>query len=145
MAQVKGFLKLEGKDMSSFTHGFTPALTLPFTPEPTQAQALPTSTTTTTATSSNEEEKISTPNRKTSCPKEFPITEAMTVWARENNINADLREQTARFLDHHASKGSKFVDWTRAWQNWMRNAKEWAKPQGEPGTVVPAGYAWANR
>lgn len=84
-------------------------------------------------------------NRKSSCPQEFPITEAMAAWARENNINADIREQTARFLDHHASKGSKFVDWTRAWQNWMRNSKEWAKPQNDPGAIVPAGYAWANR
>lgn len=145
VAQVKGLLKLEGKDMSSFTLGFTPALTLPFTPKPAQAQALPTSTTTTTATSSNEEEKISPSNRKSSCPQEFPITEAMASWARENNIGADLKEQTARFLDHHASKGSKFVDWTRAWQNWMRNSKEWAKPQADPNAIVPAGYAWANR
>jgi hypothetical protein len=145
VAQVKGLLKLEGKDMSSFTHGFTPSFTLPLTPKPAQAQALPTSTATTTATSSNEEKKISTPNRKSSCPKEFPITEAMAVWAAENKIVADLKEQTERFLDHHASKGSTFVDWTRAWQNWMRNAKEWAKPQQDPGAIVPAGYAWANR
>ena len=145
VAQVKSLLKLEGKDMANFTHGFTPSFTLPLTPEPAQTQALPTSTTTSTATSSNEEEKISPANRKSSCPQEFPITEAMALWARENNIAADIKDPTARFLDHHASKGSNFVDWTRAWQNWMRNSTERATPQSDPNATVPAGYAWANR
>lgn len=143
--KVQTLLKGKGTDMSEFTDGLTPVVTLPFTLNADQAQALPTTTSTTTATSSNEEKKISTPNRKSSCPKDFPVTEAMAAWAKENQINADLNEQTVRFLDHHASKGSTFVDWTRAWQNWMRNAKDWAKPQQDPGVVVPAGYAWANR
>jgi hypothetical protein len=144
-AKVQTLLKGKGTDMSEFTEGLTPAVTLPFTLNADQAQALPTTTSTTTATSSNEEKKISTPNRKSSCPKDFPITDAMAAWAKENNIKADLREQTARFLDHHGSKGSTFVDWTRAWQNWMRNSKDWAKPQADPNAIVPAMYGWANR
>lgn len=151
--KVLALLKLPARSMDAFTLGFTPELTLPFTPDVTprftpnaaQAQALPTSTTTSTTTSSNEEEKITPANRKTPCPPNFPITEAMASWARENNIAADLNDQTSRFLDHHGSKGTKFVDWTRAWQNWMRNSKEWAKPQADPNAIVPNGYAWANR
>jgi hypothetical protein len=141
MALVKG----KGTDMAEFTLGFTPTVTPLFRVNAAQADPLPTTTATTTATSSNEEKKISAPNRKSSCPKSFPVTDAMAAWARENNINADLREQTARFLDHHASKGSTFVDWTRAWQNWMRNAKDWAKPMGDPNAKVPAQYGWANQ
>jgi hypothetical protein len=143
--KVLALIKGKGTDMAEFTPSFTPAVTPLFRVSGGQADPLPTTTATTTATSSNEDKKISTPNRKSSCPKAFPVTEAMSAWARENKITADLQEQTARFLDHHASKGSTFVDWTRAWQNWMRNAKDWAKPAPEPGTFVPAGYAWANR
>lgn len=97
------------------------------------------------AAPSSAEEAKPKANRKTSCPKEFPVTEAMALWAKENGINADLNHHTAKFLDHYASKGSKFVDWTRAWQNWMRNVKEWAKPQADPNAIVPAMYGWANR
>lgn len=114
-------------------------------PLPKELNSDPKDTSTATATSSNEEKKISTPKRKSSCPDIFPITDQMAAWAKENNVTADLKEQTARFLDHHASKGSTFVDWTRAWQNWMRNSKDWAKPQADPSAIVPAGYAWANR
>lgn len=145
--KVQALLKGKGTDMSEFTEGLTPSVTLPFTLNAGQAQALPTTTATTTATPSSREEgkKISPTNRKTSCPDIFPVTESMKAWAKENNIGADLKEQTAKFLDHHASKGSTFVDWTRAWQNWMRNSKEWAKPQADPNAIVPAMYGWANR
>jgi len=84
-------------------------------------------------------------NRKTSCPKEFPVTDSMASWAKENGINADLKYHTAKFLDHHAAKGTTFVDWTRAWQNWMRNSKEWAKPAAADNPTIPAQYGWANR
>lgn len=143
--KVLTLTKGKGTNMAEFTQPVTPSVTLPFTLNAAQPDPLPTTTSTTTATSSNEEKKITTPNRKSSCPKDFPVTEAMTAWAAENKITANLAEQTARFLDHHASKGSTFVDWTRAWQNWMRNSKDWAKPQIDPGAIVPNGYAWANR
>lgn len=145
--KVLALVKGKGTDMREFTLGFTPTVTPLFRVNAAQADPLPTTTTTATTTSSSKEEekKISTPNRKSSCPKTFPVTDAMAAWAKENNINADLKEQTARFLDHHASKGSTFVDWTRAWQNWMRNSKDWAKPVSSTNPLVPAQYGWANR
>lgn len=118
----------------------TPSLSLPV-PVPVPIPLFPELP----AAPSSVEEAKPRSNRKTSCPKEFPVTDSMASWAKENEINADLNYHTAKFLDHHASKGSKFVDWTRAWQNWMRNSKEWAKPQADPNAIVPAGYAWANR
>ena len=146
-AKVQTLLKGKGTDMDEFTEGFTPIVTLPFTLNADQAQALPTTTATTTATPSSKEEgkKISPTNRKTSCPDIFPVTDSMAAWAKENNISANLQEQTAKFLDHHASKGTTFVDWTRAWQNWMRNSKEWAKPAAADNPTIPAQYGWANR
>lgn len=145
-ARVQTILKAEARDMKAESIAVAIDNPKPLAkPLAKDLNSVPMRTSTATATSSKEEEKISPTNRKSSCPKEFPVTEAMASWARENQISADLKEQTARFLDHHASKGSTFVDWTRAWQNWMRNAKEWAKPQGDPGAIVPAGYAWANR
>lgn len=145
--KVLSLLKGKGTDMAEFTEELTHAVTLPFTLNADQAQALPTTTSTATATPSSKEEgkKITTPKRKSSCPDIFPVTDEMAAWAKENNINADLKEQTARFLDHHGSKGSTFVDWTRAWQNWMRNSKDWAKPTAPDNPTVPAQYGWANR
>ncbi|HEY8700943.1 MAG TPA: hypothetical protein VIM08_08270 [Arthrobacter sp.] len=144
--KVLALVKGKGTDMAEFTLGFTPTVTPLFRPTPAQADPLPTTTATTTSTSSKEEvKKISTPNRKSSCPQSFPVTDAMAAWAKENNIKADLKEQTARFLDHHASKGSTFVDWTRAWQNWMRNSKDWAQPVSLTNPMVPAQHGWANR
>jgi hypothetical protein len=51
----------------------------------------------------------------------------MKTWAEANGAdNLDLERETAQFLDHHAAKGSTFVDWTRAWQTWIRNQVKWA-------------------
>jgi hypothetical protein len=40
----------------------------------------------------------------------------------------DLDSQLEAFEDYHAAKGSKFVDWDRAFQTWCRNASKWEKP-----------------
>lgn len=61
--------------------------------------------------------------RKTPTPDGMEVTPVMTEWAVANGIRTDvLADQTERFLDHHRSKGSKFIDWTAAWRTWMKNA-----------------------
>lgn len=145
-ARVQTILKATARDLKAETQAAAKdkPCAMP-NPLPKELNSDPKDTSTATATSSNEEKKISTPKRKSSCPDIFPVTDEMASWAKENNINANLKEQTARFLDHHASKGSTFVDWTRAWQNWMRNSKDWAKPVATDNPTVPAQYGWANQ
>jgi len=51
----------------------------------------------------------------------------LRAWATHKTplVNPDF--ETQQFLDYHASRGSKMVDWTRAWYQWMRNAQQYAE------------------
>lgn len=89
----------------------------------------------TSLTSKEHVDREPTSKRKTTAPAALEITDRMTEWAVENGIRTDaLPDQTERFLDHHRSKGTKFVDWTAAWRTWMGNAKRWS-----PEITKPAG------
>ncbi len=59
-------------------------------------------------------------------PEPFVVTEVMYKWAYQLSprplSNRDIQDQTELFIDHHLSKASRFADWTRAWQTWMRRA-----------------------
>jgi hypothetical protein len=39
-------------------------------------------------------------------------------------------DETARFLDWHRAKGTTHVDWTAAWRNWMRKARDLKAERG---------------
>lgn len=82
--------------------------------------------------------------RGTPAPDLFPITEAMSDWGRDHApLVADPKGETQRFLDYHRAKGSRFIDWTAAWRNWMGNAQKYALERGakQPG-AYPAGFEW---
>jgi hypothetical protein len=40
-------------------------------------------------------------------------------------------DETARFLDWHRAKGTTHVDWTAAWRNWMRKARDLKAERGQ--------------
>jgi len=63
--------------------------------------------------------------RRTSAPEEFTITDQLRAWAAGDGISVDLEAETRRFLDHHRAKGSKFLDWSAAWRNWMSRTLEY--------------------
>lgn len=79
-----------------------------------------------------ESEHKSARARKTRVPEEFPLTDAMRAWAGSQHPTVKVDRETAKFLDYHGAKGSLFVDWTKAWQNWIRRSEEFApsQPQG---------------
>lgn len=70
-------------------------------------------------------------------PDTMPITDGMRKWAESKTPNVDLETETANFLDHHRSKGNKFVDLEAAWRTWMRNSQKWARPGGKHETHQP--------
>jgi len=47
----------------------------------------------------------------------------MTVWAKENGIDGDLKTETDNMLDHYRAKGELRCDWIATWRTWMRRTK----------------------
>lgn len=70
--------------------------------------------------------------RKTRCPDDFVVTEDMRTWASREHPTVDIDRETSKFRDHHEAKGSTFIDWSKAWKNWVRRAEEWAPKQTAP-------------
>lgn len=63
----------------------------------------------------------------TRAPEAFEVTEEMWSWAQEQGVaHQRIEAETAKFLDHHKSKGSLFSDWHAAWRKWMRNVVDYA-------------------
>jgi len=121
VAQVRVLLKLEGKDMAEFTHGFTPSFTL----EPAQAQALPTTTSTTTTTSTVVEgsgESRQKPKRR--LPESWAPNEAHTQYAGAEGIALDF--QAERFRTHAEANDRRIVNWDAAFKNWLLKAERTA-------------------
>ncbi|WP_413498917.1 helix-turn-helix domain-containing protein [Buttiauxella gaviniae] len=50
-----------------------------------------------------------------------------------DKLGVSLQEEFEKFTDHHLSKNSKFVDWSRALNTWLRNAKGFQR--GFPATT----------
>lgn len=80
--------------------------------------------------------------RKTKAPATFEITEDLRVWAAARKVQADLIEETERFLDYHRSKGNAFNDWKSAWRNWMSRSKQYA-PASPQGQLAADGESYA--
>lgn len=77
--------------------------------------------------------------RATPTPNEFEITPALSDWATANGVSQSiLASETEKFLDHWRAKGGSFKDWDAAWRKWMRNARDWTKPDkpAEPARFI---------
>lgn len=49
-------------------------------------------------------------------------------WAEEAYPDIDARSETEQFINHFIATGKKYVDWYRAWRNWITRAHKWNKP-----------------
>lgn len=66
-------------------------------------------------------------SRATKQPAGWKPTEAHLKLARDLAVNTSgLVEQ---FTDHHAARGSKFIDWDAAFRTWIRNAAKYDTPK----------------
>lgn len=54
-------------------------------------------------------------------------------------LGVDLASEFEVFKDHHLSHGSKFMDWDRALNKWLRNAREFRRgsPAGNGNGKAP--------
>jgi hypothetical protein len=79
-------------------------------------------------------------------PTDFAPKDSHRHLARELNLNLEM--VSIKFCDHHASKGTKFKDWDRALNTWMRREHEFAR-SGGPTCIAafrptPAPPAWSE-
>ncbi|MGW9637468.1 hypothetical protein [Nocardiopsis alba] len=78
-------------------------------------------------TNTHKDEMNKPAKKKTTAPEHLDITDQMRAWADQNTPGINLELETLKFLNHHGAKGSKFIDWVKAWRNWMINARQFAE------------------
>jgi hypothetical protein len=62
-------------------------------------------------------------SRATTIPEDFAPTAHSLDWARQRGFDAlDLPYQTERFINHFLGHGTTWVNWQRAWMNWILKA-----------------------
>lgn len=76
--------------------------------------------------------------RASRLPKDFSLTAERLAFARKEGLTDEKsRREFDKFADHHGAKGTRFVDWDRAWQNWVRKA---ADGFGQPVRAAAGGH-----
>lgn len=97
-------------------------------------------------------EPLDSKKKSSSLPEGFSPSPSHHKMAEEYGIS--LQEEFDKFIDHHLSKGSKFIDWNRALNTWLRNAKgfqksrpsnQYTKSPSSPITVSKTGYVFFDR
>ena len=71
------------------------------------------------------EKKIDRKKRRSQIPETFTPSDEVVIKLRLEWSLTDIAKQRQRFIDYHRAKGNAFMDHDRAFQNWMRNAKEY--------------------
>lgn len=62
-------------------------------------------------------------------PDEFPLSEQHRQQAERYGVRPDrIAAETAKFLDHHRSRGTRFIDWQAAWRTWMQRVSDYGQP-----------------
>ncbi|ECZ6618138.1 helix-turn-helix domain-containing protein, partial [Salmonella enterica] len=96
-------------------------------------------------------EPLERKKKPSSMPEGFSPSTSHQKMAEEFGIS--LQDEFDKFTDHHLSKGSKFIDWSRALNTWLRNARgfqksrscnSFAKPSSAI-TVSKTGYVFFDR
>ncbi|ELW5672115.1 helix-turn-helix domain-containing protein, partial [Salmonella enterica] len=96
-------------------------------------------------------EPLERKKKSSSMPEGFSPSASHQKMAEEFGIS--LQDEFDKFTDHHLSKGSKFIDWSRALNTWLRNARGFQKSRAcnsfsKPSsaiTVSKTGYVFFDR
>lgn len=96
-------------------------------------------------------EPLERKKKSSSMPEGFSPSASHQKMAEEFGIS--LQDEFDKFTDHHLSKGSKFIDWSRALNTWLRNARGFQKSRAcnsfsRPSsaiTVSKTGYVFFDR
>lgn len=76
------------------------------------------------------------PKEKRACqlPKNFEPNENNISTAKQ--IGADIGYQLQQFKDWHLAKGSKYKDWNKAFNTWIRKSAEFSKGRNSGSSMV---------
>lgn len=96
-------------------------------------------------------EPLERKKKPSSMPEGFSPSASHQKMAEEFGIS--LQDEFDKFTDHHLSKGSKFIDWSRALNTWLRNARGFQKSRAcnsfsRPSsaiTVSKTGYVFFDK
>ncbi|HAK0130190.1 TPA: helix-turn-helix domain-containing protein [Salmonella enterica] len=96
-------------------------------------------------------EPLERKKKPSSMPEGFSPSASHQKMAEQFGIS--LQDEFDKFTDHHLSKGSKFIDWNRALNTWLRNARGFQKSRAcnsfsRPSsaiTVSKTGYVFFDR
>ncbi len=97
-------------------------------------------------------EPLDSKKKSSSLPEGFSPAPSHHKMAEEYGIS--LQDEFDKFIDHHLSKGSKFIDWNRALNTWLRNARgfqksrpsnQYSKSPSSAITVSKTGYVFFDR
>lgn len=80
--------------------------------------------------------RVTAPHR---IPEDWKLLGADSLYAMDKGFKVPKIEAMAEsFRDHHSAKGTKFVDWSAAWRNWVRNEIKFnGKPSGDGNDERP--------
>lgn len=85
--------------------------------------------------------KTATGQTGTTLPNDFHVTAEMTSWAITNCPNIDALRSTNKFKAHYRSVSGRQqfkTDWLAAWELWLLNDQDRAKPPRTPSTPTSA-------
>lgn len=84
----------------------------------------------------NEPQKASV--RASRLDDQFVPTDPTLKWAFGEGFTPEqVDAELAKFIDYHIAKGSKMVDWQRAFKNWMRNSLTFSRRSPTPNGSSP--------
>jgi hypothetical protein len=72
--------------------------------------------------------------RSSACPVGWSPRPEERAVAATTGLNCDA--EAAHFQDHHAAKGSRFLDWDAAFRTWLRNGAKFAKGSQRQGSLA---------
>lgn len=73
--------------------------------------------------------------QKTSWPEGFSPTAKLQNYACSHGVLAhEVITMWEHFENHHKAKGSRFLDWERAWYTWVQNSRRLGAPNGQRET-----------
>ena len=81
---------------------------------------------------------------KTLISDDFIPSPRVREWAAEKHPTVDLDRELERFINYHAGKGNRMVDWQRALMNWIINAEEWPSRSNGHRVLAP-NSSWMDR
>lgn len=101
--------------------------------------------------------KFEPPKRRVYDPKNFKqrhqlpeywrVEPPLRAWARNGKVgatDAQIDDEFEKFRDHHQAHGKTMMDWNKAFQNWMRNARKFGNLDQDK-SQSSSNVDWYNR